>query len=407
MEYTPSSASSQTATDWPYPPRRTWLAILAIALGSFALIITELLPIALLSSVATDLRVTEGTAGLLVALPAIVAAVTALTMALTDGRTDRRTLLVAFTVLMLLSNLLSLFAPTFTVMLLARVLIGVALGGFWSIAASLAPRLVRPAAVGSATATILSGVSIGTLIAVPAGTFIGIQMGWRAAFLLTAVLAAAALLLQLVLVPHLPARASAGLQALPELLARLQMRVLLGAVLLVFMGHLGAYTYINPFLQAQLLSPTLITTVLLIYGVSGIFGNFLAGARAAQHPHYPYPSRGLRPVDIGSPSVASRPLDSGARPGGLGFRIRRDSRIFPKLGVSGCPRRPRNRLRHSGGRATGGDRFGSGHGRAARRCGRPARRVVVRRRPCGRWLYAGKRLGVGVDDRPLARLKPG
>lgn len=284
MEHTPSSASSQTSSDWPYPPRRAWLAILAIALGSFALIVTELLPIALLSSIATDLSVTEGTAGLLVALPAIFAAMTALTMGLAPGQTDRRTLLVAFTVLMLLSNLLSFFAPTFTVMLLSRVLIGVALGGFWSIAASLAPRLVQSAALGSATAVILSGVSIGTLIAVPAGTFIDIQMGWRWAFLLTAILASAALLLQLVLVPHLPARASTGLRALPQLLGRLQMRVLLGAVLLVFMGHLGAYTYISPFLQGQHLGPALITTVLLVYGVSGIFGNFLAGARAAQHP---------------------------------------------------------------------------------------------------------------------------
>lgn len=237
MEPTPLSASPRAPTDWPYTPRRAWLAILAIALGSFALIITELLPIALLSSIATDLRVTEGTAGLLVALPAIFAAMTALIMGLAPGQTDRRTLLVAFTVMMLLSNLLSLFAPTFTVMLLSRVLIGVALGGFWSIAASLAPRLVQSAMVGSATAVILSGVSIGTLIAVPAGTFINGQMGWRGAFLLTAILAIAALLLQLVLVPYLPARASTGLQALPQLLGRLQMRVLLGTVLLVFMGH--------------------------------------------------------------------------------------------------------------------------------------------------------------------------
>ena len=151
-------------------------------LGSFALIVTELLPNALLSSVATELRVTAGTAGLLVALPAIFASVTALAMALTDSRTDRRTLLVAFTVLMLFSNLLSLFAPTFTVMLLSRVLIGVALGGFWSITASLAPRLVQPAVVGSATAMILSCVSVGTLIAVPAGIFIDVRMGWRGAF---------------------------------------------------------------------------------------------------------------------------------------------------------------------------------------------------------------------------------
>lgn len=284
MEHTPLSAGLTAPTAWPYPPRRAWLAIVAIALGSFSLIVTELLPIALLSAMAKDLRVTEGMAGLLIALPAIIAAITALGIALVGGKADRRTLLVAFTILMLLSNLISLVATTFAVMLMARALIGLALGGFWSIAASLAPRLVRPAAVGSATAMILSGVSIGTLIAVPAGSFINSQSGWREAFLLTAALAATALLLQLVLVPRLPALASAGLRVLPRLLQRPQMRVLLGAVLLVFMGHLGAYTYIGPFLQSQQLGPALVTTVLLVYGVSGILGNFLAGTWAARSP---------------------------------------------------------------------------------------------------------------------------
>ena len=283
MESFAAFTRSPASTDWPYPPRRAWLATLAIAFGSFALIVTELLPIALLSSIAKNLSVTEGTAGLLVALPAIVAAGTALALASVRLKVNRRKLLITFTVLMLFSNLLSLVAPSFAVMLLARVLIGLALGGFWSTAASLAPRLVQPAMVGSATALILGGVSIGTLITVPAGTFLDVQLGWRAAFLLTAVLAAAALLLQLFLVPTLPALAGTGQRALPVLLRRTHMRVLLVAVVLIFMGHLGAYTYISPFLQGQHLSPTLITSVLLIFGVSGILGNFLAGA-PARHP---------------------------------------------------------------------------------------------------------------------------
>ena len=284
MEPATISAAPQAPTNWPYPPRRAWLAVLTIALGAFALIVTELLPIPLLSSGARDLGVTEGTAGLLVALPATVAAFTALGVALTGGAADRRTLLIAFTVSMLFSNLLSLFAPTFAVLLFSRVLIGVALGGFWATALSLAPRLMRPAAVGLATAVILGGVPIGTLIAIPAGTFIDVQLGWRAAFLITAVLAAAALLLQLVLVPRLPALASAGLRALPVLLRRTLIRVLLGAVLLIFMGHLEAFTYISPFLQTRQLGPALITSVLLVFGVSSILGNFLAGARAAHQP---------------------------------------------------------------------------------------------------------------------------
>jgi predicted MFS family arabinose efflux permease len=77
---------------WPHAPRRAWLAVSAIALGSFALVVTELLPIALIGPVASDLQVSEGTAGLMVALPAIVAAVVALAVSVLAGRTDRKLL---------------------------------------------------------------------------------------------------------------------------------------------------------------------------------------------------------------------------------------------------------------------------------------------------------------------------
>jgi len=267
---------------WPHAPHRAWLAVAAIAVGSFALVVTELLPIALIGPVASDLAVTEGTAGLMIAIPAIVAAVAALAMSVLAGRTDRRILLLAFSGLLLGSDLLSAFAPNFPVMLIARVLLGIAIGGFWAIAASLAARIVHERIVGHATALVIGGISIGSVVAVPAGTFIQAATGWREAFLVTSILAVVVLVAQLILVPRLPVTISTTLAALPRLLARRQVRILLASSLLIWTGQLAGYTYISPFLDDQEFGAILIGGLLLAYGVGGIVGNFVGGAQAAR-----------------------------------------------------------------------------------------------------------------------------
>ena len=279
---TSARSNPSPTSEWPHAPRRAWLAVTAIALGSFALIVTELLPIALIGPVASDLRVTEGRAGLMVAIPAIVAAVAALAMTVLAGRIDRRTLLVAFTALLLASDLLSFLAPNFAVMLLARVLLGVSIGGFWAIAASLAARLVRQKSVGHATALVFGGISIGSVLAVPAATFIEAAAGWRQVFLLASALAAVVLVAQIILIPRLPVTVATSLAALPRLLAGRQVRVLLASSLLIWTGQLAGYTYISPFLHDRSFGPILIGGLLLAYGIGGIIGNFVGGAQAAK-----------------------------------------------------------------------------------------------------------------------------
>jgi predicted MFS family arabinose efflux permease len=245
-------------------------------------VVTELLPIALIGAVASDLHVSEGTAGLMVALPAIVAAVVALAMTVLAGRMDRRYLLIGFSALLLASDLISFAASSFTVMLLARILLGVAIGGFWAIAASLAARLVHERFVGHATALVLGGISIGSVIAVPAGTFIEAAVGWREVFLVASVLAAVVLVAQLLFVPRLPVITVMTLAALPRLLARRPVQVLLGASLLIWTGQLAGYTFISSFLRDLKFDPLLIGGLLLAYGIGGIIGNFVGGAQAAR-----------------------------------------------------------------------------------------------------------------------------
>jgi predicted MFS family arabinose efflux permease len=182
----------------------------------------------------------------------------------------------------LTSDLLSAFAPAFSVLLLARVLLGVAIGGFWAIAASLAARLVHERFVGHATALVFGGISIGSVIAVPAGTFIEAGAGWREVFLVTSVLAAIVLVAQLIFVPRLPVAVATTLAALPRLLTRRPVQVLLAASLLIWTGQLAGYTYISPFLRDLNFDSLLIGGLLLAYGIGGIVGNFVGGALAGR-----------------------------------------------------------------------------------------------------------------------------
>ena len=158
---------------------RAWLAVTSIAVGTFAMVTTEFLPIGLLTAIAGDLGVSEGTAGLMVTVPGIVAAITAPVVTVAAGSIDRRILVVLLTALIVLSNVVAWLTPTFTIMLLGRVLLGLCVGGFWTFAAAIGRRLVPEASGGRATALIIAAISVGTVVGVPAGAMIGELASWR------------------------------------------------------------------------------------------------------------------------------------------------------------------------------------------------------------------------------------
>ncbi|MCU1576814.1 MAG: transporter [Leifsonia sp.] len=278
---TATPARSKTREGWPHAPARAWLAVASIALGSFILVTTELLPIALLTPISRDLNVSEGVAGLMVAIPAILAAITALVLTVASGRIDRRKLLIGFSLLLLASDLLGMLAPNFVVMILARGLLGVALGGFWSLAAALAPRLVHERFIGHATSLVLGGISVATVLAVPAGSFIGSIAGWREVFGITSILAAIVVVSQFVFVPKLPVAVATSIRTLPMLLRRPRMLVLIFSVVFVITGQFAAYTYVAPYLVGTVgLDASLASALLLGYGIAGVVGNFIGGIQA-------------------------------------------------------------------------------------------------------------------------------
>ncbi|MFI6536221.1 MFS transporter [Nonomuraea sp. NPDC050547] len=258
--------------------RAYWPAILATAVGIFIVVTSEMMPIGLLTPISGAMGVSTGVAGLTMSAPGLVAAVAAPVLAMSVRGLDRRALLAGLMALLVLSNLVAALAPNFTVMMAARVVTGVSIGGYWAFAASLAVRLVPPGSVGRATAMIAGGVSVASVLGVPTGTLIASLADWRWAFGVMAMLALAVTAALLVLLPSLPAESTVSLGGVwrdPG------MRAVLIVIGVLVIGHFGAYTYVRPFLEQ---SGADISLTLLAYGLAGVAGNFAAGALAARRP---------------------------------------------------------------------------------------------------------------------------
>ena len=261
----------------------SWAAVIAIGIGAFTLVTTEFLPVGLLPDIANDLQLTEGVTGLMVTIPGIFAAIAAPATLIAAGRWDRRHVLMALLALLVLSNLVVGFAPNVYFLLLGRMLLGLAVGGFWTVAGALGPRLRPGRDAGRATSIILSGISLGTVAGVPAGTLAGQFAGWRAVFMAAAVVAVLVVLTLAKLVPSLPAKRTSGVSHLYRSLRLPQVKLGLLAVGLAFAGQFAAYTYIAPFFDSTSgIRASTLSAVLLGYGVAGFFGNLLGGWLATQ-----------------------------------------------------------------------------------------------------------------------------
>ncbi|MFI0982265.1 MFS transporter [Streptomyces sp. NPDC021093] len=283
---TPTTASDSAALP-PRSPRARWPAVLSVMLGIFAIVTTEILPIGLLTSIGDSFTVSDGTAGLMMTMPGLLAAFSAPLITVATARMDRRLMLCLLLLLLALANFLAATAPDYWLVLISRIMVGITIGGFWSIGAGVAGRLVPPVSVGRATAVIFSAVPLGSVLGVPLGTLVGDLAGWRAAFLAMGVLTVGVLIMLFLTVPPLPPVRPTRLSVLARMCRSVNIRFALLLTFLVVLAHFGTYTYVTPFLQQTTGgdASSLITAFLLIYGAAGILGNFLGGSLAARSPH--------------------------------------------------------------------------------------------------------------------------
>ncbi|MET7619221.1 MFS transporter [Streptomyces sp. NPDC005408] len=283
------STVTTTSADDPAVSTRSpligWLAVVSVMLGIFSIVTTEILPIGLLTTIGSSFTISDGMAGLMMTMPGFLAAISAPLVTVATARIDRRLMLCVFMLLLALANFLAAAAPTYWLVLVSRVMVGITIGGFWSIGAGLAPRLVRPESVGRATAVIFSAVPLGSVLGVPVGTFIGDVSGWRMAFVVMGILTVGVLIMMLVVIPALPPEEVTRLNVLGGMLRSTNTRFALLATFLVVLAHFGAYTYVTPFLEdVTRVSTGAITVFLLVYGAAGIVGNFVGGSMVGRHP---------------------------------------------------------------------------------------------------------------------------
>jgi predicted MFS family arabinose efflux permease len=255
-----------------------WGAVFALTLCVSTLIASEFMPVSLLTPIASDLHLTEGHAGQAISISGLFAVLTSLLIASAAGRIDRRRLLLGLTALMLVSGLIVAAAPNFAVLMLGRALLGVAIGGFWSMSTATVMRLVPKAEVPRALALLNGGNALATTVAAPLGSFLGQYVGWRGAFFCVVPLAALTLAWQFASLPSMPAEHGRGAVSPFSVLRRPGAPQGIAAVTLLFMGQFALFTYLRPFLETVTrVDVSTLSLILLAIGAAGLLGTWLIG----------------------------------------------------------------------------------------------------------------------------------
>lgn len=260
-------------------PHKSWGAVFAMSLAAFVLVASEFMPVSLLTPIAADLHVSEGQAGQGISVSGLFALFTSLLIASVAARVDRKPLLLSLTLLMILSGTVVVFAPNYRVFMTGRALIGVAIGGFWSLSAATAMRLVPDDQITRAMAIVNGGNALATVIAAPLGSFLGALIGWRGAFLCVIPVAIVACVWLLLSLPPMKSQSGSGTGNVFKLMKRTPVALGMVAVSVFFMGQFMLFTYLRPFLETVThVSVSMLSLMLLVLGIAGLAGTFLIEA---------------------------------------------------------------------------------------------------------------------------------
>jgi predicted MFS family arabinose efflux permease len=256
-----------------------WSGVFSMTLCVFALIASEFMPVSLLTPLAADLHVSEGLAGYGIAISGAVAVLTSLSISTIAGSINRKTLLLLLTGLMCLSSLVVGLADSYAVYMTGRALIGMVVGGFWSMSAAVAMRLVPSESVPRALAIFNGGNALATVVAAPLGSYLGGLVGWRSAFLCLVPLALIALAWQWISLPPMPPTPrAAGSGNVFGLLKKPWVALGMLAVGTFFMGQFMLFTYVRPFLETVTgVDVRMLSMILLVLGIAGFAGTALVG----------------------------------------------------------------------------------------------------------------------------------
>ena len=259
-------------------PSSLRFALAALALGGFAIGTGEFVAMGLLPEVARGIDVSVPTGGHVISAYALGVVVGAPLLAAVGARLPRRRLLVVLMAAFCVANVLSALAPSYGVLIGARFLSGLPHGAFFGVATLVAADLADPARRATAVSRVLLGLSIANVVGVPAATWLGQGLGWRAAFAAVAVLAVLTIAGVLKAVPSLEADPHATVRRELGALRRPQVWFALGIGAIGGGGLFAVYTYISPILTGRSgVASSIVPVALAIVGAGMVVGSLLSG----------------------------------------------------------------------------------------------------------------------------------
>lgn len=266
---------------------KAWLPVIGLTFSAFIFNTSEFIPIGLLSDIAADFSITESHAGLMITVYAWVVALASLPLMLVFAKTESKKLMLSITALFVVSHVLSGLASDFYMLMLSRMGVACAHAIFWSIVTPLAVKTAPEGKQSTALSFIVSGSSIAMIVGLPLGRTIGLYAGWRATFLIIGAVALIILCILAAVLKKTPGESNFSIRKLPALF---KTPALLGIYLITVIaitGHFTGYSYIEPFMgQVVGMGSTLITLVLTLFGIVGIFGSVIFSKFYDRHPGF-------------------------------------------------------------------------------------------------------------------------
>ncbi|WP_313894442.1 MFS transporter [Psychrobacillus sp.] len=262
------------------------LTLLALAISAFGIGSTEFISVGLLPLITNDFGISISTAGLTVSIYALGVTIGAPLLTVLTSRLERKKVLLLVMAVFIVGNLWAAIAPTFSLLLLGRIISALAHGVFMSIASVIAAEVVSPDKRASAIAFMFTGLTLATVTGVPLGTYIGQVSDWRMSFIFIVVIGVIGFISNALLVPNnLSKGNSISLRDMGKVLSNFRMLLILFITAVGYGGVFVVYTYVSPILEKHMgYSPQAIVIILVVYGIFVAIGNTLGGHFANRNP---------------------------------------------------------------------------------------------------------------------------